>query len=90
MSNVISIVGRIGDRQRPCNHPSFEVDPADGTVMCAQCGKLLNPIWVIERFAEAESQMVKRYEELQALADQAEKRNRCRCEVCGNQTRVIK
>lgn len=74
-----------------CMHTrGFLLDDTLEHVRCKTCNEALNPMFVLKRLAHQET----KYHELQAryqdeLARLSE-RNRCKCEHCGQMTRIEK
>lgn len=75
---------------RRCQHNKFLVDEQLGTVECGICGEKLNPIWVLRQLCGEETRYFRRLEFLKGEADKAEAKNRCKCEKCGQMTRIAK
>jgi len=71
-----------------CKHNTYLVDDKLGYVECGICGEHLSPMWVLEQFCNSESRANLRIIELNRIANKAEKKNRCKCEKCGEMTRI--
>lgn len=73
-----------------CAHNKFVLDPTLAHVECGICGEKLNPMWVIEQYANREHRAWMRIFELDKIAEKAVKKDRCKCEKCGEMTRIVK
>lgn len=71
-----------------CRHNRFHIDETLNFVKCGLCGEHLNPIWVIAQLANRESRARRTVSELEHLAKKTEQKLRCKCEHCGNMTRI--
>lgn len=78
------------DKYRPgkCQHMRMTVDDELATVKCDDCGEKLNPVSVLVRFATEETQLERRRESLTALHQKLDAKVRCKCQHCGQMTRV--
>ena len=71
-----------------CNHNQTVIDEELAMVKCKTCGKELNPIWVLMRFAREDSRY-RRNMKANAESEKAyEKRIRTKCQHCGKMTRI--
>ncbi|KAB5599269.1 hypothetical protein [Vibrio parahaemolyticus] len=73
-----------------CQHKSFIVDSRLNIVECGDCGAELNPMWALNEIAARESRYSAHIEQLKALEEKTEARLRCKCQHCGNMTRIIR
>ncbi len=80
---VLSLVNNLN-----CAHNKLQVDQKLGYVKCGLCGEQLNPIWALAQFCKKEARANREVERLLALAEKAEKKNRCKCQHCGKMTRI--
>lgn len=78
------------DKYRPgkCQHRHMTVDEDLATVLCDDCGEKLNPVAVLLRFAEEESRWAQQGQKLRELHRQLDARIRCKCQHCGEMTRI--
>ncbi|MCB1886600.1 MAG: hypothetical protein KDH20_03235 [Rhodocyclaceae bacterium] len=88
-TKVISLT-EARNRYRPgkCQHKHMTMDEDLNTVECDDCGEKLNPVAVLKRFAFEESLWHRRGEELKKLQAALDAKVRCRCQHCGQMTRV--
>jgi hypothetical protein len=87
MSDLILKINRFSTR---CRHNKYIVDPRLNVVECGICGDQLNPMWVLEQLCNQEQRAYQRLQSLNEQADKAEAKNRCKCEKCGEMTRIQK
>ena len=73
-----------------CQHRNFDVDPSAAYVQCRDCGEKLDPMWVLYRIACDEYTYRWRLNGLREDAKKAQQKNRCKCEKCGQMTRIEK
>ena len=73
-----------------CIHGEFQIDEALNIVECGKCGSPLNPMWVLKRLAQSESQYKMRIERLKQTLVKASKKNRCKCQHCKKMTIIQK
>lgn len=73
-----------------CQHNQFLVDPEMAYVECALCHEHLNPMWCMVQLCNTEARAIKRLDWLNNESAKAEKKNRCKCEKCGQMTRIQK
>jgi len=71
-----------------CRHNRYIVDPRLSVVECGICGEKLNPMWVLEQLCGRENRAADRLEFLNKQAEKAINKNRCKCEKCGEMTRI--
>lgn len=71
-----------------CKHNKFLVDEKLAYVECAICGEKLNPIWALGQMCNEEHRVITRIEFLNKLSEKAYKKTRCKCEKCGEMTRI--
>ncbi len=69
-----------------CTHSKFILYESLNTIECGICGEKLNPIWVLSQYCNRESRFNMEIERLKKVADKADKKNRCKCEKCGEMT----
>jgi ribosomal protein S27E len=88
-SNVLSLQAK---KDRSCEHKHVDIDESLTNVLCRDCGKELNPMWVLYRFATDEKTMhdrlkkQKHYQDI--LSDKLNKKQRTKCSHCGKMTEV--
>lgn len=75
-------------RNYKCRHNKFLIDDQLAYVECGICGEQLNPMWVLGELCGTETRFYHRLECLQKAAKKAEAKNRCKCEKCGQMTRI--
>lgn len=77
-------------RYRPgsCQHKNLSVDEDLNTVECDDCGEKLNPVAVLMRFSREESRWAREGERLRELHKELDARVRCKCQHCGQMTRI--
>ena len=73
-----------------CRHLNISVHEDRVEVVCRDCGEKLNPIWVLTRMAKEETKWRLRRSEFMAARAELAKRQRCKCQHCGNMTQIIK
>lgn len=71
-----------------CAHRRLIVDEQLNTVECEDCGAQLNPVAMLARFAQEESLWQRRGEELNKLHAALDAKVRCKCQHCGQMTRI--
>ncbi|MCK5614644.1 hypothetical protein KAR91_72940 [Candidatus Pacearchaeota archaeon] len=71
-----------------CRHGKFIVDETRSAVECGRCGEDLNPIWALSELARNDSYIRNRIDMMNKVLVKAEKKNRCKCEKCGEMTRI--
>lgn len=78
------------NRFRPgkCQHKHITVDADLDTVECDDCEEKLNPVAMLIRFANEESQWARNGEKLRELHRELDARIRCKCQHCGQMTRI--
>lgn len=88
-AKVISLT-EARNRYRPgaCKHNNMTVDEDLNEVLCDDCGAKLNPVAVLLRFATEESRWAREGERLRELHKALDARIRCKCQHCGQMTRV--
>lgn len=77
-------------RHDECKHSALVIDQSTDTVWCKDCDQKLSPMWVLSRIADKHNQFYWNYSEVFEKSKKALKMNRCKCEHCGNMTRIIK
>jgi hypothetical protein len=78
------------DGKKGCDHVNIYVDPEVAYIECRECGDHLDPIQYLYKMACSERQMDFRRNEMQAYEKQIETKNRCKCEKCGEMTRIVR
>lgn len=88
-TKVISLTAA-RDKYRPgkCKHMRMTVDDELDTVACDDCGEKLNPVAVLVRFAIEETMLDRRRESLRHMSQKLDAKIRCKCQHCGQMTRV--
>lgn len=71
-----------------CQHLRMSVDTELATVECDDCHEKLNPVAVLMRFATEESRWQRQAKELKELHAKLDERIRCKCQHCGQMTRI--
>lgn len=71
-----------------CQHKHMTVDEDLNEVACDDCGAKLNPVAVLLRFAGEESRWAREGERLRELHKKLDARIRCKCQHCGQMTRI--
>lgn len=71
-----------------CQHKNLTVDEDLNDVLCDDCGAKLNPVAVLMRFANEESRWKREGEKLRELHKALDARVRCKCQHCGQMTRI--
>jgi len=73
----------------PCYHTrGYAVDERLAEVKCKTCGEKLNPIWVLNQIAHAESRFHELHARYQDELQRLNERMRTKCEHCGDMTRI--
>lgn len=75
-------------RPGKCQHMHMTVDDELATVACDDCGEKLNPVAVLLRLANEESRWGQRANELRDALQRLDQRQRCKCQHCGQMTRI--
>lgn len=73
-----------------CKHKSLIVDVATDSVECGDCHKVLSPMWVLVQLSDNHNYLCRRYDEIKVISEKASAKNRCKCEKCGQMTRIVK
>ena len=73
-----------------CIHGEFQLDEALNIVECGKCGSPLNPMYVLKRLAQGESQYRMRIAKLKQTLKKGQQKNRCKCQHCGRMTIIQK
>lgn len=71
-----------------CFHGPFLIDPEAGEVTCKRCGEKLNPMAVLQRLANKESEYRRVAETYQEQMRRLGERSRTKCQHCGKMTRI--
>ena len=82
------ILKKVESRYDNCQHNSILVDAKLAKVECAQCGKELNPMWVLNRMVIQESRWNRERKNYIEMQEKLEKRVRTKCEHCKKMTRI--
>ncbi len=89
ITNVVSLKeARNKYRADKCQHKHMTVDEDLNEVECDDCGAKLNPVAVLTRFAREESRWQREGERLRELHKELDARVRCKCQHCGQMTRI--
>lgn len=75
-------------RLNKCRHTHMTVDEDLAEVACDDCGEKLNPVAVLARFAREETRWQQECERLRDLRKELDARVRCKCQHCGQMTRI--
>ena len=73
-----------------CKHNQLIVDVATNSVECGDCLKVLDPMWVLIQLSDKHNYLCRRYDEIKEISEKANAKNRCKCEKCGQMTRIVK
>ena len=73
-----------------CRHNKFIVDETMGDVICGICEERLNPIWCLVQISKTESRMWSNLIDLEKLVYKTRDKLRCKCQKCGEMTRIIR
>lgn len=71
-----------------CQHMNLSVDETLWEVVCDDCGEKLNPVYVLARFAREETRFAREGEKLRKLGSDLDARVCCKCQHCGQMTRI--
>jgi len=71
-----------------CRHLNVSVHEDLAEVICRDCEVKLNPIWVLTRMAREETKWSLRRNEFITARSELAKRQRCKCQHCGQMTRI--
>ena len=82
---VITTVNRFSGR---CKHNKFILDPKLGYVKCEMCDEHLNPMWVIEQYANYEHRLFQQLHRLEKLVELTKDKTKCKCQHCGKMTSI--
>lgn len=74
--------------QKHCDHWKVIVNEKFAKCECGDCGKELNPMWVLTRYANEESRFVRERKAYIEAYEAYEKRSRTKCQHCGKITRI--
>ena len=85
MEKIIKIESKLSGR---CQHNKFIFNEELGYVECGICGKHLNPMWVIEQYADQEHRLFQQFERLKRLIEETKHKTKCKCEHCGKTTNI--
>lgn len=87
MSETVIELKRFNDK---CRHNKYIVDPQLATVECAICGEKLNPIWVLTELSHKEARARNVVDDLKEQAEKTKNKLRCKCQHCGEMTRILR
>jgi Zn finger protein HypA/HybF involved in hydrogenase expression len=73
-----------------CKHARLSIDQSTDTVWCKDCGQKLSPMWVLNRIADKHNRFYWNYSEVFEKSKKAQQMNRCKCQHCGQMTRIVK
>ncbi|MBO4120269.1 hypothetical protein J5T34_05885 [Cupriavidus gilardii] len=72
-----------------CQHRAgFTIDEKLDAVECTACGERLNPMWVLQQLARAETRWHNHAAQYQDEMKRLAERSRTKCEHCGQLTRI--
>jgi len=71
-----------------CRHLHITVDEDKAEVECSDCGEKLNAVATLVRFSNEESRLRYRIDEMKKVSQQLDAKIRCKCQHCGQMTRV--
>ncbi|MDH0342126.1 hypothetical protein [Chromobacterium haemolyticum] len=71
-----------------CRHLNVRVNEDLAEVTCRDCEAKLNPIWVLSRMAKEETKWAFRRSEFIKTREALAQRSRCKCQHCGQMTRI--
>jgi hypothetical protein len=83
-----NILNKVSLFQSKCRHGKYVIDRSLNKIECGLCNKELDPIWLLSEFANSESNIRRELDHLNELNKKAKKKNRCKCEKCGEMTRI--
>lgn len=73
-----------------CMHRHLEVDIKNELVLCTDCKERIIPMVALKQMMDTEGQLHRRIETMKEILTKAAKKNRCKCEKCGEMTRIQK
>lgn len=75
---------------RTCDHhgATYFYDESEAEVTCGGCGAKLNPVWVLAQLSAMEGRWIEGRRAYLQLKAEHEKRRRCKCQHCGQMTRI--
>jgi len=71
-----------------CEHKQIVVDEALWQIECAECGKILDPIYYLAQIARKEIRVQWNIDELRKEEQKISQKLRCKCDHCGKMTRI--
>ena len=77
-------------RHDKCQHRKLLVCEEKFHVECGDCGERLDPVYALIRLAREESRLRQLIEGKKQLVAEIEQKNRCKCDKCGQMTRIVK
>jgi ribosomal protein S27E len=86
----IEMTEQILIKQFKCRHNKYIVGHGLAYVECGLCGEKLEPMWVLGQMCSSQNRLVMHLDELVKDAEKAKGKNRCKCEKCGQMTRITK
>lgn len=75
-------------RASQCRHLNIRVNEDLAEVVCRDCDAKLNPIWVLIRMGKEETKWAFRRTEYIKMREALAQRSRCKCQHCGQMTRI--
>ena len=76
--------------KKRCPHLNIGVDPELGYIECRECHEHLDPIQYLYKIACSERLIDFRRDQMLKYEKQIEEKNRCKCEKCGEMTRIVR
>lgn len=73
-----------------CLHRRFSINEDYDRVKCKDCGEFINPMRALFVLASEESRLKELISRNSEKIEELKERNRCKCEKCGEMTRIIK
>jgi hypothetical protein len=80
----------LDETKKRCDHVNILVDPEMAYIECRECGEHLDPVQYLYKLACAERLMTFRAQDMRNYENSIEKKNRCKCEKCGEMTRIVR
>lgn len=78
------------DGTKKCRHRKVLLDEARTEVECAECGAMLNPVWLLGEFMRVESIWSQQLAALKKQIAEADAKTRCKCQHCQKMTRIVR
>ncbi len=73
-----------------CRHNKWYVDETLAEITCGICEQKLNPIWCLIQQAQQERRLKWHLEQLYEKVEKTKDKLRCKCQKCGQMTRIIR